>query len=161
MENRMELNAVKGRVIQQLNAFYDGDLWVTHNFKSRIFSLSSDEANKTLPGNTHSIAQLTAHMIAWRNFGLQKLTGNNDFDIEDNTPGDWPVAGDWMMLLQEFEACHANLVSAIQEFPVGKLHATVPGRDYTFLFLLNGIVEHDYYHYGQIGSVLAGINRMK
>ncbi len=113
------------------------------------------------PGNTHSIAALISHINAWRNFVVQKLIGNSDYDIEDNSTADWPVPVNWLAIQKEFEICHIDLVKAIQSLPVEKLQATVPGRTYTFLFLINGIVEHDYYHYGQVGSVLAAIKMLK
>ncbi|MEO6637483.1 MAG: DinB family protein [Ginsengibacter sp.] len=159
MEKNSELNALKERVIKQLIDFYNGDSWVTDSMEKRIFSLSEDIAMKKEPGHTHSIAELIAHIDAWRNFVVQKLTGNNDFDIEDNSVADWPLSENWNTLQKEFDSGHKNLVNAIVSFPLERLNATVPGRHYTFLFLINGIIEHDYYHYGQIGSVLAAIKK--
>ncbi len=162
MENNNELNPFKERVIKQLNDFYNGNSWVTDNLKKKIFSLPEDIAMQKAPGNTHCIAELVSHINAWRNFVVQKLTGNDDYDIEDNSAADWPIVpANWKKLQKEFETCHTNLVNAIKSLPVEKLQASVPGRIYSFLYLINGIVEHDYYHYGQIGSVLAAIKKMK
>ncbi len=161
MENNNELNALKERVIHQLNDFYRGNSWVTNNFKERIFLLPGDVATKKAPGNTHSIAALTAHINALRNFVLQKLTGNDGFDIDDNSIAVWTVPFNWSIMQKEFENCHTDLVNAVEAFAGESLPGTVPGRTYTFLFLLNEIVEHDYYHYGQIGSVMAAIKMLK
>ncbi len=99
-------------------------------------------------------------MLAWRNFVLQKLTGNDDFDIIDNSLDDWPEVNDWETLVKKFDECHFNILQAIQKFPPEKWDYKVPLRDYTFMYLINGILEHDYYHYGQIGSILAEITRL-
>ncbi len=155
MENINELKALIERVVKQLSDFYDGKSWVTDNFKKKILSLSDDIAMNKVQGNTHSIAALVCHINAWRNFGLQKLTGNDGYDIEDNSAADWPSPTDWSVVCKEFETCHGDLINAIKSFPVEKLNDTVPGRSYSFIYMLNGIVEHDYYHYGQIGAVLA------
>lgn len=161
MENNNELKALTKRVLKQLSDFYNGDLWVTDNLYTKIFSLSSPDAFKKVKEHNHTIAQQVTHIIAWRNFGVQKLNGNDQFDIEDNSFSDWPEPDDWNIIKKEFESCHNNLISAIKNFPDEKWNLTVPGRSYSFLFLINGIVEHDYYHYGQIGSVLATIKKME
>lgn len=157
MKNINELKALTERVIKQLSDFYDGNSWVTDNFQKKILSLSDDVAMQKAQGSTHSIAALVCHTNAWRNFVLQKLTGNDSYDIEDNSVADWPLPTDWNAIRKEFETCHSDLINAINSFPVQKLNDTVPGRSYSFIYLLNGIVEHDYYHYGQIGAVLAAI----
>ncbi len=155
MEIDIEIKALTERVIKQLNDFYNGDSWVTDNFEKKVFSLSPAVALKKVHGHSHSVAELVSHIIAWRNFAVQKLSGNNNFDIRDNSTADWPVAVDWIDTCKEFEACHNNLLAAIKNFPVEQWLTKVPGRNYSFVYLINGIVEHDYYHYGQIGSVLA------
>ena len=159
MGNIIESKVLIERVIKQLSDFYDGNSWVAENFKKRIFSLSDDVAMKKVPGNTHSIAELVCHINAWRNFVLQKLTGNDGYDIEDNSAADWPLPNEWNTVRKESETCHGDLINAIRSFPVEKLNDTVPGRSYSFIYMLNGIVDHDYYHYGQIGSLLAAIRK--
>ncbi len=160
MEKDNELKLLIERVIKQLSDFYNGNSWVTDNLEKKVFSLTSSEAEKKVEGQSHSVAQLVAHITAWRNFVVQKLIGNSDYDIEDNSTADWPEAIDWVSTRKEFEACHQNLLEAIKNFPGSQWNEKVPGRNYSFIYLINGIVEHDYYHYGQIGSVLAAVKKM-
>jgi uncharacterized damage-inducible protein DinB len=161
MENNNELKALIKRVLKQLNDFYNGDSWVTDKLGINVFSHTPAVAFKKVSGHSHSVAQQVAHINAWRNFGVQKLTGNDNFNIEDNSPGDWPEPVDWNVIKKEFETCHQNLIAAITKFPDEKWHSTVPGRSYSFLYLINGIVEHDYYHFGQINVLLAAIRKME
>ncbi|MEO8412958.1 MAG: DinB family protein [Ginsengibacter sp.] len=147
-------------IIKQLSDFYKGDPWVTDNLIDKVFSLGPDIAFKKVLGHSHSIAQQVAHIRAWRNFVVQKLTGNGNFDIKDNSLSDWLEPTDWRALSVEFETGHNNLLAAIKNFPVDQWHSTVPGRSYSFIYLISGIVEHDYYHFGQIGSILAAIKKM-
>ena len=161
MENNNELKSLTERVTKQLNDFYNGDNWVTDNLEKKVFSLTPSIALTKAQGHSHSVSQLVSHITAWRNFVLQKLNGNRDYDIEDNSTADWPKPVDWNATRKEFEICHLNLVGAIKNFPVEQWHTKVPGRNYSFIYLINGIVEHDYYHYGQIGSVIAAIKNME
>ncbi len=160
MENSTEINAVIDRAKTQLVEFYNGNNWVTDNFSKRILSLKQNDALMKMQGSNHSVAELVGHMIAWRNFAVQKLTGNDNYDIEDESKENWNDQNDWNSLCREFELCHQNLLTAIDNFPLDNWNAKVPGRNYSFLYLIYGIIQHDYYHYGQIGSVLAAISKM-
>jgi DinB superfamily len=161
MEDNIDIKTAIARVINHLENFYNGDNWVTSNLSEKVFSLPASEVSKRIPGYVYTIAQQVAHIVAWRNFGVEKLNGNGDFDITDNSADDWPEPGDWVALQKKFVDCHRDLIKAINCFPIDKWYTTVPGRKYSFLFLIEGIVEHDYYHYGQIGTILGAIRRMK
>jgi len=161
MQNQVKAEILIENVISQFNDFYNGGNWVSRNFKEKILSLGEDIARKKMINHSHSIEQLTTHIIAWRNFGLQKLTGNDDYDIEDNSLADWPNVPNWSDVQQDFEALHYNLITAVRNFPLQKWNDTVPLRNYSFIYLINGIVQHDYYHYGQIASLLAAIEKEK
>src|SRR6476469_2043341 len=157
--NYNETKAVIERVKNQLAEFYNGRSWVTENFRTKVLCLDPANASVKIPGYNHSVAQLVAHIASWRNFAVQKLTGNSEYDISDNSPEDWPD-NEWKEIRVEFELCHKNLLTAIENFPIDRWTSTVPGRNYSFLFMINGIVEHDYYHYGQIGALMAAIKKM-
>ena len=161
MNNEVKAKIIIENVISQFDDFYNGDNWVSQNFKERVLSLREDIAQRKMVNHSHSIEQLTAHVIAWRNFGVQKLTGNDAFDIEDNSINDWPATSNWSDVKQEFDTLHHHLIKAIKSFPLQKWSETVPLRSYSFTYLLNGILQHDYYHYGQIASLLAAIEREK
>ena len=159
MQHNNEIKALVERLKKQLIDFYTGNSWVTDNFSKKVLSIGPGEALKKIQGHNHSVIQLVGHIIAWRNFALQKLTGNDDYDIEDESPVDWPDPKDWNIVCREFESCHQNLLTAIEKFPSERWNTTVPGRNYSFIYLVAGIIQHDYYHYGQIGSVLAAIRK--
>ena len=161
MEKHDELKIVIEGVLKQLTDFNNGNSWVTDKLGEKVFSLSSSVALKKVDNYSHTVAEQLAHIIAWRNFAVQKLTGNSNFDIEDNSPSDWPEPPGWTTLGKEYETCHQNLIEAIKNFPVEQLNAKVPGRSYSFIYLINGIVEHDYYHFGQINSLVAAIKKME
>lgn len=160
MESNTENREVIKRVKLQLTEFYNGDNWVTDNFKEKVLSLKEEDTLIKLPGFSHTITELVGHIIAWRNFAVQKLTGNDDYDIEDNSEEDWSSRHDWKTLCKEFEICHQKLSTAIDNFPVDKWNEKVPGRSYSFIYLICGIINHDYYHYGQIGAMLAAIKKI-
>jgi uncharacterized damage-inducible protein DinB len=160
MKDNSDIKYEIKRISNQLGDFYTGNSWVTDNVSNRVFPITSFAAFKKISGHHHSIAELMCHIIAWRNFAIQKLTGNNEYDIEDNSIADWPVPVEWDTVQNEFEVCHHNLLNAIENFAIEQWHSKVPRRNYTYLFLINGIVQHDYYHYGQIASLLAALKKL-
>ena len=160
MDNN-NLRILTENIIKQLDDFNNGNSWVTDKLGKNVFSISPSITFKKVASHTHSVAEQLAHIVAWRNFAVQKLTGNNNFNIEDNSAADWPEPPEWNTLGKEYETCHQNLLEAIKNFPVEQLSSKVPGRSYSFMYLINGIVEHDYYHFGQINSLLAAIKRME
>lgn len=109
MRNEVKAEIIIESIISQFNDFYNGSNWVSQNFKERILSLSEDIAQRKIVNHSHSVEQLTGHIIAWQNFGVQKLTGNDEYDIEDNSITDWPVTSNWSGVQQEFDTMHYNL----------------------------------------------------
>ncbi len=152
-------SAVKDSALKKLDDFNNGNSWVTDKLGKNVFSNSQSVAFKRVDNYSHSVAEQLVHIIAWRNFVVQKLTGNDNFNIEDNSPADWPKPSEWNALSGQYESCHQELIAAIKNFPVEQLDSKVPGRSYSYLYLINGIAEHDYYHFGQINSLLAAIKR--
>ena len=161
MQKDNGLKAVTENIINQIDKFYNGDSWVTENISKKIFTLDQADAFKKVQGYSHSIAEQVAHMVAWRNFVSGKLLGNTGLDIEDNSKDDWPESEDWDMTREAFKTSQQRLREAIRDFPVDQWNLLVPKRTYTFIFMINGIIEHDYYHYGQIGLVLSAIRKIE
>ena len=159
MYSNIETKAIIERLKLQLTEFYDGSNWVTDSFSKRVLSKKPQHALMQIQGFNHSVAALVGHIAAWRNFAYQKLSGNDKYDIIERSSVNWPDEIDWNVMVEQFGSCHHDLIKAIDEFPVERWNTTVPGRNYSFVYLVNGVVHHDYYHYGQIGSMLAAIEK--
>ena len=149
------MNTLTEQIAYQLNEFYSGDQWVTENFENKVALLDAETALKRIPGFNHNIAEIVEHMAAWRYFVYRKLQGDTEFDIIDNTTADWPEPEAWQLTLNNFYQSQSSLTKALNEFPAERLGDIVPGRSYDFAYLIKGILQHDYYHYGQIGCLIA------
>lgn len=95
---------------------------------------------------SHSAAEL--HMVAWRNFVIHKLQGEDSYEVSESDnfppPVPWPQAINRLLKSQE------KLLLAVSAFPAHQLDDPVPHRSYSFAIMLHGIVHHDLYHLGQI-----------
>ncbi|SMC48357.1 DinB family protein [Pedobacter africanus] len=154
------MDTLKKQIIQELTVFYSGDPWVTENFEYKVATLNAETALQRISAFNHNIAEIVAHMTAWRNFVIKKLQGDITFNIVDNTKGDWPDANSWEETLSNFRLSQADLIRSLNNFSDNKWKETVPTRSYDFIYLVKGIVQHDYYHYGQIGCLIAAQKKL-
>ena len=108
-------------------------------------------------GGTHNIWEILLHITAWQSAALKAVNGGRMPELTGFE--DWPGAGStepkWRQAVERVDRINRELVAAIEEFPDDRLGETVPGRDYSFYFLLHGIVQHNLYHAGQIALLRA------
>ena len=139
-------------IISLLQKSYEHDPWHGPSIKEILKGITEEQSLKHLP-NTHSICELVAHMIAWREFVSLKLQGDEDFKMTDER--NFPTPNGWYDVLKELEKSQKDLVVLLKQFPETRLTETVPfvSHQYTFYTLLHGLIHHDIYHAGQISLI--------
>ena len=117
----------------------------------------------TQTGHAHSIGQILQHMISWRKFAIEKLKGNADFKIEleakvNFDPERSYSQEEYQALVGEFQRCQEEIISQMEAREGDAwLRDTVPGSKYSMHYLLQGIIQHDIYHAGQIALLHASV----
>ncbi|MBI5372745.1 MAG: DinB family protein [Sphingobacteriales bacterium] len=145
-----EITALAGRME---NLLY-GEPW----FGRPVFPLleETDESKVFLkPGDTeHSLCELLWHMITWAEFTLKRVEKETETDQAAFEKRDWrpidPGFHTWKKGVAELKSLHTQLVSRLREKEDSFLDEKVDYRTYDFRFLLNGLMEHNIYHLGQI-----------
>ena len=156
----VEIRVLLTSITRQLRGLYDGANWVAENLSKRLGALTEVEAFTVPTGHSTSIAQQLLHMAAWRQFVIEQLKKNEGFDV-NTAAADWPTPQQWPATLAAFAVTQTELLTQLEQFDIGRWHAKVPGRAYNFGFMLQGVIHHDFYHYGQIGAALAALGRAK
>jgi len=144
--------------IDQLKRVYHGDNWVDESYEGKLNAIAESEAfTQPIPG-VHSVSEIVWHCIYWRKVNVQRLLGNNAYRDEtleryNFLPVEELKKKGWKQLLQELKDSQLEIFEVLK----GKDDAFLkniykPG--YTFDFLIEGTVQHDYYHLGQIGLVV-------
>lgn len=146
--------------IAQLKHIYNGSPWYGDSLRHKLETVQSDEVFAVPAPGTHSVAQLVAHILVWRRLLVERIKGNNDFQIHVNSSRDWPPtamleAKGWETLLAELDANQAELVSLLESETDALLNRPLPDGKHAVRLLLDGILQHDVYHIGQIGMALA------
>ncbi len=144
-------------LVRQLNEIQDGSLWFDQCFKEKIDQLSDDDAFSRPIPQVHSVAEHISHILAWRKECLLRFNGQMT-DLM-NSPDDWKDNTalrniGWTDLKQLFYESTVTLISAIKDQDDSFLNTTVSDTGYNFHYLIEGIIQHDLYHLGQIGITI-------
>jgi uncharacterized damage-inducible protein DinB len=146
-------------ITKQLEQTYNGQPWYGDSVAMKINAISAETAFlQTSPG-LHSIAEILAHMIVWRKAAIEWLRGNSQYNVTLNSKDDWPLYETlqeigWEELKQQFADTQTQLLSLLRNRTDEILPHPYSKKPYTFQFLLEGIIQHDVYHLGQIGVIV-------
>jgi uncharacterized damage-inducible protein DinB len=129
---------------------YSGDPWIEVNFLQTLQTLNAKEAARTV-GNLNSIWAIVNHVIAWRETLLKRISNENIPSPGDNFFGPIddlsPLA--WEETLARLQSSQdALLFYFSSQNPDMNEHPNRGG--YSRFELIQGILQHDVYHLGQI-----------
>ncbi len=138
----------------QFAAMYDGQPWYGDSICHILESITPAKAYWQPTPNAHSIAQLVSHMIYWRLALIKRLEGDVEYKPSMKSEDNWKSNEQlkkkkWKLLKKSLEESQTKLLSLLS-----KQKDTLLNKKYsekaTFLDLINGILQHDLYHTGQI-----------
>lgn len=132
--------------------FLDGKWIANTNYKSEISTLNWQEATKKI-GNLNTIAALTFH-INYYTKGLLHVFEGGLLEIKDNLSFAMPLINSqesWNALVEEFITNATQFVNTIAQMPNEKFEEPFIEKKYgTNRRNIEGVLEHSYYHLGQI-----------
>lgn len=148
-------------IIRQLREIQDGSLWFDQCFKEKIDKLSDAEALTRPMPQVHSVAEHISHILEWRKECLLRFKGQRT-DLM-NSPDDWKdhIALSeigWTTLKSLFYESTITLINALENQDDTYLETRFLDTDYNFHYLIEGIIQHDLYHLGQIGITIKLLN---
>jgi uncharacterized damage-inducible protein DinB len=142
MENEIQ------RIRDLLQRTFEKNSWHGPAVKEVLADITDEQSKFRFP-KSHSIAELVAHMTAWRVFIIKKIEGDREYTVkpEANFP-----SLDWKVAMKELEESQRDLLDALEGFDPARLNDVVPHGSYTYTYyrLFHGIIHHDLYHAGQI-----------
>ncbi len=146
------------QLIKSLSKIFEGQPWFGESVMAKLENVPYIIGDKACIPESHNAAQIVAHMISWKNFTLEKLQGNVNFDILKDSKEDWPEIHvnsrqDWEDLKHRLVSAQSRIYEFLKSQEDSFLDEKVPGRNYTYEYLLKGMEHHDIYHLGQIGII--------
>ncbi len=127
--------------------------WIANtNFKEQISDLTWQQAT-TQVGNLNTIAVLTFHLDYYIAGVLQVLEGGS-LDIRDKFSFDMPPIqseADWNALRQKLFTDAERFATAVEQLTDAQLDEGFVKVEYgDYRRNIDGIIEHSYYHFGQV-----------
>ena len=153
-------------ITQYVNHFmevYDGNPWYGENIVSKLKEITDDLAFIRPLEDVHSIAEVLAHMTYWRKSLISRLNKDESFNASVESEDNWRAlsqlrAEGWDKVLSDFEASQEAVAEILARQPATIL-ATEYSEGHTFEYLIQGVIDHDIYHLGQIGLIRKMINQ--
>jgi hypothetical protein len=95
------------------------------------------------------------HMNTWAEFTLGALENRSVEEMKKIEANDWrtidPAVHTWKKGIEQLKATHSKIIELLkQKEDDAYLKDIVTNRQYNFRFLLNGLVQHNIYHLGQV-----------
>lgn len=133
-------------------ALLDGR-WIAYtNFKEQIESVTWEQATQKV-GSLNTIAALTYH-VNYYLAGILNVLKGGELEIKDKYSFDLPPIAsesDWKSLVTTFLLNAEAFVAEVVQIPDSRLDDTFVDEKYgTYLRNLEGVIEHSYYHLGQV-----------
>lgn len=144
------------RQIELMQLTFEGDETGEARFGPALMHLLKDvdsarALHRPLP-DAHTIWELILHVVAWKRYTAIRL---RDQRAEMNESLDWPKPtetseADWQRTVRELRDIQAELISASAALKDDQLETPVAGGRVPRYLVLQGIMQHDIYHAGQI-----------
>jgi hypothetical protein len=144
--------AVANRVREVL---LDGRWIANTNYKEQILSIDWEQAIRKV-GNLNTIAALIFH-INYYLAGLLRVFNGGKLDIKDKYSFDLPAIrseADWAKLVNDFLSNAEQFANKVEQMADSDLDQTFVDEKYgSYLRNIEAVIEHSYYHLGQISLI--------
>ncbi len=130
---------------------YDGNPWLDINIVDTLNELTASQAARTI-GDHNSIWQIVRHIVAWRETNLARIQGEmvpappNNFIEEIHDTSD----AAWEKLLKRLERSQQMILAYFEKADTATFNNIYQPNQHSFYEHLQGILQHDAYHLGQI-----------
>lgn len=130
--------------------------WIANtNFKDQLAQVNWEQATTKI-GSLNTIAALTFHINYYIGGVLQVLEGG-PLEIRDKFSFDLPPIQsetDWEALKQDLWSNAEKFAEQLEALPDEKLDEVFVKKEYgTYLRNIDGMIEHSYYHLGQVSLI--------
>ncbi len=144
-------------IISNLQSTLNGDPWFGRPVYALLNEVDPVSVFKKPNERSHSLIDLLYHMNTWAEFTLKRIEKDKKYDLEASEKLDWrtidPAVHTWENAVGEFIYLHQQIIHKLSEKQDAFLEEKVDFRLYNFRFLINGLIQHNIYHLGQIAYI--------
>lgn len=149
-------------IIQQLEAVQKGKLWIGSTFSSTFSQVDENSVFERPLEDLHSVAEIISHLTLWRKETLLKIKtgkGSKTDDCEENWLSNEKlrILG-WAKIRSEYDRTLLELIGLLKtkddDFLDERYYDTDFKGNYSYRFVIEGMLHHDLYHLGQLGLII-------
>ena len=146
-------------IINKYNKVYKGSPWYGNSLTSLLNKVDPDKVFIKPSGKkNNSIAEITAHIIGWREFLLSRLSEKHQFHLTQKETFNWKRIDKnertaWKNLLKRMDVIQNEIIKILDNSDDEILGLRVRDRKFKMKYLLDGVLQHDIYHIGQIAAL--------
>jgi uncharacterized damage-inducible protein DinB len=149
--NRIQFYANRFREI------YEGTPWYGDTISSKLIDVDPGKAFVRPREDVHALGEVVAHMIYWRKSLISRLKKDTAFIASGDSPDNWPALSrlteeGWSGLLASFQQSQQELQELLAR-QSDELLSEEYADGSTYEYLIQGVIDHDLYHLGQIGLI--------
>lgn len=137
---------------RQIRSAFFGSNWCGVSLRQALEGLTVEQANQPQP-NSHTIAELVFH-IGYYYQGVGEVLKGGPLEIRDKFSFDMPVIStesEWQALLERTWKTAEDFIQRVENLSDEQITGTFVDEKYGDYYRnLTGMVEHLYYHLGQI-----------
>lgn len=142
----------KERITKLFEDIYDGDPWIDVTLQGTLKNISAAKAAKKISPDRNSIWQIVNHLISWRENVLQRVQGKMITTPDNNYFTGIIDTSDaaWQSTLKRLENSQQQWITFLANFNESEFDKIYPNNNMSYYDHVNGIIQHDAYHLGQI-----------
>jgi hypothetical protein len=133
----------------------DGTWIANTNFKAQISAINKDQATHNIM-NLNTVAALTFHLNYYLK-GILDAVASGELSIRDKFSFDLPPIEseqDWQNLVSDFIHNSEKMVDFVSNLDDGDLNLDFFNEKYgSYQRNIEGVIEHAYYHLGQVSLI--------
>lgn len=140
------------RITKLLDDIYGGSPWIDVNLLDTLKNLTAEQAARKVAPQWNTIWEIINHLINWRLNVLQRIQDKTIASPADNYFAPVREVSDeaWLNTLDKLEDSQEQWRLALKKFKKKDLEKNYPANDMSYYDHIQGIVQHDAYHLGQI-----------
>jgi len=147
------------RIEDQMTRAFEANAWHGPAVLEVLEAVSAEQAARRPIAAAHSIWELVLHMTTWKDVVVRRLGGDPVKEVPPEV--DFPRVTDtgapaWTTALHGLSATHRRLLAALRTVRDDQLDQPSPGYRLSRYVLLQGVIQHDLYHAGQIAILRKG-----
>ena len=150
-------------IIKSFESTLTGQPWFGRSVYAILGEVDESKAQIKPNETEHSLIELLWHMNTWAEFTLGSLENRSTEEMKAIETMDWrnidPNIHTWKKGMEQLKTIHSKIIELLkQKTDDNFLSGIVTIREYNYRFLLNGLIQHNIYHSGQIAYLKKMLN---